>query len=133
MFGRWWPFHGVKMELNAISKDITDQINRYAEANEFVLRRYFPLAWNNRIPYTGPQWNKDETLAFCARAESGNATLAEMIEHLQHCLDVLEALCKMQAFVMLKYGGAYDGPVVPSDETMAIIEQAKEFDLSRTS
>ena len=121
------------MELNAISKEITDQISRYVEANEFVLRRYVPLAWNNRIPYTGPRWNKDETREFCSRAESGDATLVEMIEHLQHCQEVLEALCKMQAFVMLKYGGEYEGPVVSSDETMAIIERAREIEASELS
>ncbi len=123
----------VKMELDRICKEITSRVYLYVEANEYVLRRYVPLAWNNRIRYTGPPWNEDETLAFCARAESGNATLAEMVEHLQHCHDVLEALCKMQAFVLMKYGGDHDGPVVSSEETRAIIERAKEVDASRTS
>ena len=121
------------MELNAICREITDQIYRYVKANDHLLRRYVPLAWNNRIQYTGPPWSKDETLAFCARAESGNATLAEMVDHLQHCLEVLEALCRMQAFVLMKYGGDYDGPVVSSLETMAIIERAKEIEASGTS
>ncbi len=116
-----------------IRKEIADRMYLYVEANEYVLRRYGPHAWNNRIRYTGPPWNKDETLAFCSRAESGKATLPEMVEHLQHCLNVLEALCKMQAFVMLKYGGDYDGPVVSSAETKAIIERAKEIDASTTS
>lgn len=119
--------------LSSICKEITDRIYRYIEVNELLLRRYVPTAWNNRIPYTGPPWSKDETLEFCSRAESGSASLAEMVEHLQHCRDVLEALCKMQAFVMFKYGGDYDGPVVSSDETMAIIERAREIDASKTS
>ena len=113
---------------NSIWTEITDRIYRYVEANEFVLRRYGPLAWNNRIPYRGPPWSKDETLAFCSRAESGKVSLSEMVNHLQHCLDVLEALCKMQAFVIFKYGGDYDGPVVSSEETRAIIERAKEIE-----
>ena len=121
------------MELNRIRKEITSQIHRYVEANEYVLRGYVPLALNNRIQYTGPRWSKDETLAFCARAESGNATLTEMVEHLQHCLDVLEAMSRMQAFVLMKYRRVYDGPVVSSDETKAIIERAKEVDASRMS
>ena len=120
------------MEHNSIRAEISDQIFRYVETNEYVLRRYVPLAWNNRIRYTGPPWNEDETLAFCARAKSGNATLTEMVEHLQHCRDVLEALCRMQAFVLMKYGGDHDGPVVSSDETNAIIERAKEADASGT-
>ena len=121
------------MELDRIRQEITNQIHRYVEANEYVLLRYVPLAWNNRIRYIGPPWNEDETLAFCARAESGNATLTEMVEHLQHCRDVLEAMSRMQAFVLMKYGGVYDGPVVSSDETNAIIERAKEIDASTTS
>ena len=121
------------MELNRISEEITSQIYRYVEANEYVLRGYVPLALNNRIRYTGPPWSKDETLAFCARAESGNATLTEMVEHLQHCRDVLEAMSRMQAFVIMKYRREYDGPVVPSDETNAIIERAQEIDASRVS
>ena len=116
--------------FNSIRAEMTRQIHRYVEANEFVLRRYGPHAWNNRIRYTGPPWNQDETLEFCSRAEVGNASLSEMVEHLQHCRDVLEALCKMQAFVMFKYGGNYDGPVVYSDETMALIERAREIDAS---
>jgi len=121
------------MELDGIRQEITDQFRRYVETNEYVLRGYVPLAWNNRIRYTGPPWDEDETLAFCARAEAGNATLAEMVEHLQHCRDVLEALCRMQAFVLMKYGGDYDGPVVSSDETNAIIERAKGVEASRMS
>ena len=122
-----------RMELDNISTEITRQIYRYVEANEYVMRRYVPLAWNNRIRYTGPPWSKDDTLEFCASAESGNATLTELVEHLQHCLEVLEAMCRMQAFVMLKYGGDYDGPVVSSEETMAIIERAQEIDTSEMS
>ena len=113
------------MELNGICKEITNQIHRYVEANEYVLRGDVALALNNRIQYTGPSWSGDETLAFCARAESGDATLTEMVEHLQHCLDVLEAMCKMQTFVAMKYRRDYDGPVVSSNETRAIIERAK--------
>ena len=114
------------METDTICQEITTRIRRYVVTNEHLLRRYVPTAWNNRIRYTGPPWNEDETLAFCARAEAGGATLTEMVEHLQHCRDVLEALCRMQAFVMMKYGGDYDGPVVSSDETNAIIERARE-------
>ena len=121
------------MERKGIRQEITSQIHRYVEANEYVLRRYVPLALNNRIRHTGPPWSKDETLAFCARADFGNATLSEMVEHLQHCRDALEVLCRMQAFVLMKYGGVYDGPVVSSDETNAIIERAKEVDASKTS
>ena len=68
----------MKMELDRIRQEIINQIHRYVEANEYVLRGYVVLALNNRIQYTGPRWRKDETLAFCARAESGNVTLAEM-------------------------------------------------------
>ena len=121
------------MELNNISEEIIRQVYRYAEANEYLLRRDVALAWNNRIQYMGPPWSKDETLAFCARAESGNAALTEMVEHLQHCRDVLEAMSRMQAFVIMKYQLEYDGPVVPSEETNAIIERAKEFDASIAS
>ena len=118
--------------LSSICKEITHRIYRYVEANEYVLRRYVPLALNNRIQYTGPNWSEEETLVLCSRAKSGKATLAELTEHLEHCRDVLEALCKMQAFVMLKYGGDYDGPVVSSEETMALIERAREIDTSET-
>ena len=121
------------MELNRICKEITNQIYRHVEVNEYLLRGYVPLALNNRIRYTGPPWSKDETLAFCARTESGNASLTEMVEHLQHCLDVLEAMSRMQAFVAMKYRRVYDGPVVSSDETKAIIERAKKVDTSRMS
>lgn len=118
------------MESDSIIKEITDRIRRYVEVNEYVLRGYVSLALANRIRYTGPPWNKDETLAFCDRAESGNATLSEMVEHLQHCLDVLEAMCKMQAFVLMKYRRDYDGPIVSSDETRAIIQRANAIDTS---
>ena len=120
------------MELISICAEITKQIYRYVEAIEYVLRRYVPLALNNRIRYAGPPWSKDETLAFCVRAESDNATLSAMVERLQHCLDVLEAMCRMQAFVAMKYRSVYAGPVVPSDETRAIIERANEINASRT-
>ena len=116
------------MELNSICEEITNRIHRYVEVNELLLRRYVPLALNNRIRYEGPPWSKDDTLAFCSRAESGNASLAEMVEHLQRCRDVLEAMSKMQAFVLMKYRGVYDGPVVSSEETNAIIQRAMEAD-----
>ena len=68
--------------LDGIGEEVIQQLYRYVEANEYVLRRDVALAWNNGIRYAAPPWNKDETLAFCARAESGDATLTEMTEHL---------------------------------------------------
>ena len=119
--------------LSSICKEIADRIYRYVEVNELLFRRLVPTAWNNRIPYTDPLWNKEETLAFCGRAKSGNATLPEMVGHLQHCLEVLEALCQIQAFVLMKYGGDHEEPVVSSDETRAIIERANKMRVSGTT
>ena len=128
MLTRERRFYVAKMELNGIGEEIIQQLYRYVEANEYVLRRDVALAWNNGIRYAGPPWNKDETLAFCARAESGNATLTEMTEHLQYCREVLEGMSTMQAFVLVKYSRRYNGPVVSSDETNSIIERAKKVD-----
>ena len=112
--------------MSEIKQRLSDRLKEYMNAVDYI-SGYMAIGSANSLKYSGPVLTHDDTLKLCERAESGEATIEELVERLEEYIKAITQVDGIIGFVSVKYGTKYTGPQVLTDETRVLIDEAKSF------